>query len=165
MNCGGLLDSGPVPRFLERSSISNRLIGVLILSVGIPGLVLGAYALRSVLQEEAIYRSERRGRAEGLAEHVRDGLEKRYYQLIEEISSQTEAQGDSWITEPDAAAARLQDSDSTVLGTLVFDSSGVLTSPLALTTWPQPDLSSLPIVNLRWSGGAVKRRFRSSWIR
>jgi signal transduction histidine kinase len=139
---------------LERSSISNRLVGMLVLSVLVPAMILGWYALHSVLNEEALYRSELRDRAERLAEHFHQDLGARYHQLFEQVSNQTEDEGDAWVTEPDEAATRLRQTDSAVLGALVFDKEGALTSPGSLASWPQPDLSSLPVVNLRWQGSA-----------
>jgi len=127
---------------------------MLVLAVGIPVAVLGAYALRSALQQETLYRSETLAQAETLSAQIRADLGERYRSLVAQVSSATEALGDSWVTHPDDAAAALKAEDPTVLGVLVFDGSRALTSPAALTSWPHPQLSSLPIVNLRWNGEA-----------
>lgn len=127
---------------------------MLVLAVGVPVGVLGAYALRSALQQETLYRSQVLAEAEVLSTKIRDDLGERHQALVAQMSSATETLGDSWISEPDTAAASLIASESVVLGVLVFDSNRNLTSPAALASWPHPQLSSLPIVNLRWTGEA-----------
>ena len=125
---------------------------MLVLSVLVPGMVLGWYALQSVLQEETLYRSELRDRADILADDVRADLEIRYLRILDQLSSQTSALGDLWITDPQTAVDRLMETESGVAGALVFDSSGVLTSPRSLGGSPRPELRSLPVMNLRWRG-------------
>jgi signal transduction histidine kinase len=127
---------------------------MLVLSVVAPVTILGAYALRSVVQSDEMGRTVLRGRAEILAEHVREDLGERYGKLVTALSSQTESLGDSWVTEPDAAAAALLSSDPLARAVLVFDDAGVLSSPAALSSFPQPGLSTLPIINLHWTGAS-----------
>jgi signal transduction histidine kinase len=147
-----LVDSSAVPRFLERSSVGNRLVGMLVLAVLIPGMVLAWYAIQSVLQQEELYRSELDQRAHQLANEIRADIEARHLNVRAQMAAEVEAQGEAWLKEPDKAASRLLDQDNSILGVFVFDSEGILLSPTSESSWGDGAILSLLPMSFSWSG-------------
>jgi len=116
-----------VRRFLSRSSISNRLVGLLVVSVVVPGLVLAWYGVQAVLQEETLYEATLRTRAKDLAGALQRDLGERMEALLADLDEAT-ADAD-WVTDPAGAAAELKDADARVGAVLVLDEGGELRSP------------------------------------
>ena len=121
-------------RFLSRSSTSGRLVGVLALSVVVPGLVLAWYGMQAVLQEDELYRATLRTRAEGLAAALFRDLGDRMRRTVTRLDETTTAAAPSWTSDPDAAAGILRDSEPLAAGVLVLDGGGKLRFPEAIAT-------------------------------
>ena len=120
--------------FLSRSSTSGRLVGVLALSVVVPGLVLAWYGMQAVLQEDELYRATLRTRAEGLAAALFRDLGDRMRRTVTRLDETTTAVAPSWTSDPDAAAGLLRDSEPLAAGVLVLDRDGKLRFPEAIAT-------------------------------
>ena len=116
-----------VRRFLSRSSISNRLVGLLVVSVVVPGLVLAWYGVQAVLQEETLYETTLRGRAKDVAAALHKDLGERMEALLAELDEGVAHS--PWVTDPDAASVELGDAEPRVGSVLVLDEAGHLRHP------------------------------------
>ncbi|MEE2830080.1 MAG: tetratricopeptide repeat protein, partial [Myxococcota bacterium] len=123
------LDSPSVRRFLERSSISNRLVGMLVISVVIPGLVLAWYGVQAVLQEEAVYEATLRERAKELAGSLYSDLGDRRTALIASLDAAIQDQDTEWLDDPARAATDFARTDPLIASVVVFDRGGALRFP------------------------------------
>lgn len=121
-------------RFLSRSSITHRLVGLLVLSVVAPGLVLAWYGVRAVLQEETLYQATLKERAESLATGLAGDLEARLDRLLGALDAAVVEGGARWVTDPGSAAERLIASEPLVSSALVLDGAGKLRWPTSAAT-------------------------------
>ena len=123
-----------VRRFLTRSSISNQLVGLLVVSVVIPGIVLAWYGVQAVLQEESLYEATLRQRAKELAGYLHRDLGDRTEAMLADLDTAVTEGGSDWIDQPDAAAARLLAIEPRLADILVLDGDGAIRSPRRAAT-------------------------------
>ncbi|MCP4870803.1 MAG: HAMP domain-containing histidine kinase [Proteobacteria bacterium] len=123
-----------VRRFLSRSSISNRLVGMLVVSVVIPGIVLAWYGVQAVLQEETLYEATLRERAKEMAAVLHRDLGERMETLLGDLDATAVASGGAWISDPGSAAESLRGAESRVADVLVLDGAGELRFPRRAAT-------------------------------
>ncbi len=121
-------------RFLSRSSITNRLVGLLFLSVVVPGVVLAWYGVQAVLQEDTLYEATLRERAQSMAAFLHRDLGDRMGRMLDSLDEAADAGGSRWVTEPDAAAAHLRQSEPLVSGVLLLDPADELRYPTRAAT-------------------------------
>lgn len=119
-------------RFLSRSSITNRLVALLAVSVVLPGVLLAWYGVRAVLQEERLYEATLRERAQGLAVGLHADLGDRVDRMLLTLDEAVESGGPRWVTDPGVAADRLREAEPLVAEVLVFDSGSRLRHPAAV---------------------------------
>ncbi len=123
-----------VRRFLSRSSISNRLVGMLVVSVVVPGVVLAWYGVQAVLQEETLYEATLRERAKEMATVLHRDLGERMDGLLRDLDAAAAEGGTDWVTDPAAAAERMAEGQSRVADLLVLDGAGELRFPRRAAT-------------------------------
>ena len=123
-----------VRRFLARSSISNQLVGLLVVSVVVPGIVLAWYGVQAVLQEETLYEATLRQRAKELASYLHRDLGDRMGAMLADLDASVVESGEDWISDADAAAARLMATEPRVADVLVLDADGTVRSPARAAT-------------------------------
>jgi signal transduction histidine kinase len=123
-----------VRRFLNRSSASNRLLTLLVVSVVVPGLLLAYYGVQAVLQEEELYKATLRERAESLATFLGRDLAERVDGLLGSLDAAAAEGSQRWASDPGAAAARLSAAEPLVAGVLVLDEGDKLRHPQLVAT-------------------------------
>ncbi len=121
-------------RFLNRSSASNRLLTLLVVSVVVPGLLLAYYGVQAVLQEEELYKATLRERAESLATFLGRDLAERVDGLLGSLDAAAAEGSLRWASDPAAAAARLAAAEPLVAGVLVLDEGNKLRHPQRVAT-------------------------------
>ncbi len=123
-----------VRRFLSRSSVTNRLIGLLLLSVVLPGVVLAWYGVKAVLQEETLYEATLRERAQDTAAFLSRDLGERMDRLLGALDEAADEGGARWFSQTVDAAARLEAAEPLVAGVLVLDPANKLRYPTQAAT-------------------------------
>jgi signal transduction histidine kinase len=123
-----------VRRFLSRSSITNRLVGLLLVSVVLPGLMLAWYSVKAVLQEETLYEATLRERAQDMAQYLYRDLGERTGKMLETLDAAAEESGAHWFSQPLTASERLQAAEPLVASVLVLDSAEKLRFPTRAAT-------------------------------
>ena len=118
-----------VRRFLARSSISNQLVGLLVVSVVVPGIVLAWYGVQAVLQEESLYDATLRQRAKELASYLHKDLGERMEAMLADLDATVTEAGGDWITDPEGASARMLAAEPRLADVLVLDGDGTIRSP------------------------------------
>lgn len=123
-----------VRRFLSKSSITNRLVGLLLLSVVLPGVVLAWYSVKSVLQEETLYEATLRERAQDMATFLHNDLGDRMGRMLKTLDDAADDAGGRWFSQPLDASGRLNAAEPLVASVLVLDSASKLRFPTRAAT-------------------------------
>ncbi len=109
-------------------------MGLLVVSVVVPGVVLAWYGVQAVLQEESLYEATLRQRAKELASHIHRDLGDRMQAMLDDLDASATESGGDWISAPETAAARLRTSEPRVADVLVLDADGTIRSPRRAAT-------------------------------
>ena len=120
---------------------------MLVLSVVLPGSLLGFYAMQSVFQEAALTRQVRSQQCHDLAAGLRTELGERWHRQQDQTTSAILRQGEAWASRPDEALANLLTTSPQVLVALVFDSEGRPLNPQALSRWSSVPQTGVPILS------------------
>jgi signal transduction histidine kinase len=123
-----------VRRFLNRSSISNRLVGLLLVSVVVPGLVLAWYGVQAVLQEDELYEATLRERAKEMASFLHRDLADRMDSMLGDLDGAVAEAGGDWVSDPGSAAEAVAHVEPLVSSVLVLDTEGTLRHPRRAAT-------------------------------
>ena len=121
-------------RFLSRSSITNRLVGLLFLSVVVPGVGLAWYGVQAVLQEDTLYEATLRERAQAMAAFLHRDLGDRMGRMLASLDAAAEEGGARWVTDPASAAARVEQAEPLASGVLLLDPADELRFPTRAAT-------------------------------
>ena len=121
-------------RFLNRSSITNRLVGLLLLFVVVPGIVLASYGVKAVLQEETLYEATLRERAQAMAAFLHRDLGDRMVRMLQTLDTAADDAGGRWFSRPLEASTRLKAAEPLVASILVLDPANKLRYPTLAAT-------------------------------
>ena len=133
---------------------------MLVLSVVLPGALLGFYAMQSVFQEAALVRQVRSQQCHDLAAGLRAELGERWHRQQDQTTSAILRQGEAGASRPDEALANLRTTSPQVLVALVFDSEGRPLNPQALSSWSSVPQTGIPVLSatIRSSTGDLEVR-------
>ena len=107
----------------------SRLMLVLALSVGLPGLVLASFAFRSVRLEAVVEQADFQQRCESVAEQLYSETQERFEQREQDGGAAVDQAGDQWTARPGEAVDQTLDQVDAVKGVLVLDEDGNLLYP------------------------------------
>ncbi len=110
-----------MPRRRDRPS---RLLFVLALSVGVPGLVLSYFALRSVQAEISAEEVQFQLRCESVGGLLYEEVRERFVRLEEELGGAIDQAGDRWTLDPAQASAETVERVEGLQGVVILDEGG-----------------------------------------
>ncbi|HCP46861.1 MAG TPA: hypothetical protein DIU15_12515 [Deltaproteobacteria bacterium] len=109
-----------VRRFLPDTSVSGRLLTLLVACVIVPGAALGYFGVRAVLHEDVLQEAQLQSRASALGTVVSEQLELRAQLLRERLTVVRDDQAERWLDQPTLAAKALVEAEPRVLATIIL---------------------------------------------
>ena len=161
-----------VRRFLPTSSVSSRLVTLLLVFVVLPGFSLSYFGVRAVLQEDILYQASLRSRAEELASTVASQIADRTNHFAVALDALRDEQGTDWNDEPERALDALVDASPHIReAALVGPRGRLLRSPpnaaviglLSALPSRQPESPETGLVLQSVSSGAVSLVTAEHW--